>query len=182
MLNVKRLNELSKKQKVTVEQIAEHLVRGGFDRDDALRAVKNWKRSLFKPAPSIKDIKQIATALSATETELKEWKSSCRYAPSACRKTKLVTQLIVGRNVQDALDVLKFTEKRAATIINKVLKAAIADADEQNADIDKLFVTRAYVDDAGIRIATKRFRAKDRGKAYRILQKASHIHVCIAEA
>ena len=50
-----------------------------------------------------------------------------------------MTTLILGRPVQDAIDMLKFTRKRAAPMVNKVLKAAMADADEQQADVDTLY-------------------------------------------
>ena len=56
----------------------------------------------------------------------------------AARKVRLVTDLIIGRPVQDAIDTLKFTRKRAAPMVDKVLRAAMADADEQQADVDTL--------------------------------------------
>jgi len=94
----------------------------------------------------------------------------------------LVTQLIVGRTVQDAMDTLKFTRKRAAAIIDKVLKSAVADADEQQADVDNLYVSSARVDDAGNRIGTKRWMPKDRGRAHPINKKACHIHITVTQA
>ena len=94
----------------------------------------------------------------------------------------MITQLIVGRSVQDAMDILKFTKKRAATMVSKVLKSAIANADEQNADVDSLYVGQAYVDDAGVRIGTKRWIPKDRGRANPIRKKACHIHVTVTQA
>ena len=94
----------------------------------------------------------------------------------------MVTQLVVGRPVQDAMDILKFTRKRAATMVDKVLKSAVADADEQQADVDSLYVSEARVDDAGVRIGTKRWRAKDRGRAHPILKKASHIYITVTQA
>jgi large subunit ribosomal protein L22 len=100
----------------------------------------------------------------------------------SARKVRLVTQLISGRSVQDALDILKFTRKRAASFIYKVLKSAIADADEQNANVDDLVVSEARVDDAGNRIGTKRWIAKDRGRAHSINKRACHIYVTVSEA
>ena len=84
--------------------------------------------------------------------------------------------------IQDALDILKFTSKRAASMIAKVLKSAVAGADEQQADTEKLYVSCARVDDAGIRIGTKRFIEKDRGRAHPIQKKACHIHVTVTQA
>ncbi|MHC4362672.1 MAG: 50S ribosomal protein L22 [Planctomycetota bacterium] len=100
----------------------------------------------------------------------------------SARKVRLVTQLIVGRSVQDAMDILKFTRKRAATVVDKVLKSAVADADEQQADVDNLYVSEARVDDAGIRIGTKRWMPKDRGRAHPIHRKACHIYITVSQA
>ena len=113
--------------------------------------------------------------------ELNVWKSSCRFAPISPHKARLVTELINGRSVQDALDVLKFTHKRAASMISKVLKSAIADADEAQADVESLYVSEARVDGAGVRIGTKRWIAKDRGRAHSIRKTASHIHITVAQ-
>ncbi|MHC4644615.1 MAG: 50S ribosomal protein L22 [Planctomycetota bacterium] len=110
------------------------------------------------------------------------WRSCYRFAPMSARKVRLVTQLISGRSVQDAMDILKFTRKRAAAIVDKVLKSAIADADEQQADVDTLYVSEARVDDAGVRMGTKRWIPKDRGRAHPIQKKACHIFVTVAEA
>ena len=94
----------------------------------------------------------------------------------------MVTQLIAGRKVQDALDILKFTRKRAAEMISKTLRAAIADADEQEADVDNLYVSEARVDDAGVRIGTKRWIAKDRGRAHSLTKKGCHIHITVTQS
>jgi large subunit ribosomal protein L22 len=99
----------------------------------------------------------------------------------SARKARLVCQLISGRNVQDALDVLKFTRKRAAEVIRKILESAIANADEQEADVESLYVCEARADGAGRRIGTKTWIAKDRGRAHPIRKEASHIHITVAE-
>ncbi len=114
--------------------------------------------------------------------DLVSWRSSYRYAPGSSRKARLVTQLIAGRNVQEAMDILKFTRKRAASMIDKVLKSAVADADEQQADVDKLYVCDARADEGGVRIGTKRWIAKDRGKAHAIRKRACHISVTVTQS
>ena len=134
MLSADKLKELCQEQQISVDELAGHLARGGFDRQKATTAVQNWQKGLFKPEPRAEDIRRLATALSADVNDLADWRSSYRYAPISARKARLVTQLITGRSVQDALDILKFTRKRAATMIDKVLKSAVADADEQQAD------------------------------------------------
>jgi large subunit ribosomal protein L22 len=181
MLSSNKLKELCEQRKISVAQIAGQIVRGGLDEKRAVSAVKNWMKGLFKPAPSREDIRKMAAALSVAEHDLANWCSSYRYAPLSARKARLVTQLIAGRSVQDAMDILKFTRKRAAPMVDKILKSAVADADEQQANVDSLYVSQARVDDAGIRIGTKRWIAKDRGRAHPIGKKASHIYVTVTQ-
>lgn len=166
---------------MSADALASHLARGGFDRQKATVAVKNWQKGLFKPEPRADDIRHLATALSVDVNDLADWRSSYRFAPISAQKARLVTQLIVGRSVQDAMDILKFTRKRAASMIDKVLRSAVADADEQQADVDNLYISCARVDDAGVRIGTKRWIPKDRGRAHPIRKKACHIHITVTQ-
>jgi large subunit ribosomal protein L22 len=181
MLNADKLKELCQQRQMGVEELAGQLVRGGLNGEAAAAAVKNWQKGLFRPIPHREDIRRLADALSAEVNDLLVWRSSYRFAPMSARKVRLVTQLIVGRRVQDAMDILKLTRKRAATMVNKVLKTAVADADEQQADVDNLYVSEARVDDAGVRIGTRRWIPKDRGRAHPICKKACHIHITVAE-
>ena len=181
MLSADKLKELSQERQMDSGQLASHLVRAGRNRKEALAAVKNWQRGLFKPQPRADDIRRLAAALSVDVNDLTNWQSSYRYAPISARKARLVAQLITGRRVQDAMDILKFTNKRAATMMDKTLKSAVADADEKQADVDNLYVCSARVDDAGIRMGTKRWIAKDRGRAHPIRKKACHIHINVTQ-
>jgi large subunit ribosomal protein L22 len=106
----------------------------------------------------------------------KRFTSKHRYARISPRKVRLVTQLISGRRVNEALDLLKFTRKRASVFVNKVLRAAMADADEQEADVRTLFVHEARVDPGP---TIKRFQPKDRGRAHPIAKRTSHIVVTV---
>jgi large subunit ribosomal protein L22 len=182
MLDGSKLKELIKDRKMSIDQLAGQLVRGGLKKQQAASALKNWQRRLYKPIPRREDIRQLATALDVEETDLSRWQSSYMYAPIAPRKARLVTALIAGRTAQDAVDILKFTNKRAASMIGKLLKTAIADADGQEADVEDLYVSEARVDGAGVRIGTKRFIEKDRGRAHSLRKEASHIHVTVAKA
>jgi len=182
MLSANKLKELCLQRQMDVEQLADQLARPGLDKKEAVAAVKNWQKGLFKPIPRADDIRRLAAALSTEVNDLLDWRSSYRFAPLSARKARLVTQLIVGRSVQDAMDILKFTQKRAAAMIDKVLKSAVADADEQQADIDNLYISSARVDDAGVRIGTKRWIPKDRGRAHPIRKKACHIHITVTQA
>lgn len=106
------------------------------------------------------------------------WTATYRYARISPQKIRLVTGLVTGRHVDQALELLKFTRKRASVMVDKVLRSAIANADEAEADVRKLFVHVARVDE-GPRI--KRFQPKDRGRAHPILKRTSHIVITVGE-
>jgi len=182
MLSARKLTEVMKDKGVSVEQLARSIAHGGVSLKDAVAALKNWQRGLFRPLPKPEDVKRMAETLSVEPVEISDWHSSYQYAPMSARKVRLVTDLIIGRPVQDAIDTLKFTRKRAAPMVDKVLKAAMADADEHQADVDTLVVKEARVDEAGIRLGTKRWIPKDRGRAHPISKKACHIHVTVSQA
>ena len=110
------------------------------------------------------------------------WRAIHRYAPIAPRKARLVVDLIRGRPVQEALDILKFTNKRASGMVSKVLSSAIANADEAEADVEQLYVADARVDDGGIRLYTKRWIPRCRGRATPFRKRASHITIVVEEA
>jgi len=101
-----------------------------------------------------------------------------RFARIAPRKARLVMDLIRGRQVDDALAMLSFSKKRAAVLIDKVVRSAVANASEQEADTGGLFVKECFVDPGPI---IKRFQPKDRGKAYSIQKKMSHLVVTLDE-
>ncbi len=101
----------------------------------------------------------------------------CRIAP---RKARLVMDLIRGRDVDDALSMLRFSKKRAGVFVEKVIRSAVANANEQEtaAIRNTLYVAKAYVDPGP---TIKRFMPKDRGKAYNIMKRTSHLVVEVAE-
>jgi large subunit ribosomal protein L22 len=104
--------------------------------------------------------------------------SKHRFARIAPRKARLVMDMIRGRNVNDALAILGFSKRRAAVMIHKVVRSAMANATEQDADGDALYVKECWVDPGPI---IKRFQPKDRGKAYAIQKKTSHLVVALDE-
>jgi large subunit ribosomal protein L22 len=106
------------------------------------------------------------------------WKATHRFARIADRKARLVVDLIRGLPCDEAVEVLRFTHRRAAGMIDRVLKSAMACANEQEAAMNKLYVTEARVDSGPI---IKRFRAKDRGRAHAIQKRTSHICVVVDE-
>ncbi len=106
------------------------------------------------------------------------WIAQHRYARIADRKVRLVIDMIRGLPCDQAVEVLRFTHRRAAGMIDRVLKSAMASANEQEATMNKLYVAEARVDAGPI---IKRFRAKDRGRAHSIHKRTSHIIVTVDE-
>ena len=181
MLSSYKLKKVCDSRKIDINELASHLERGGMSSKEAASAIRNWQKGLMKPKPVKEDIRKLATALGTDTNDLSAWESSYRYAPGSPRKTRLVTELISGKDVQDAMDILKYTSKRAASMVNKVLKSAVANADGDQADVENLYVIEARVDGAGVRVGTKRWIAKDRGRAHPIRKQACHIHVKVTE-
>jgi large subunit ribosomal protein L22 len=89
-----------------------------------------------------------------------------------------VIDMIRGKDVQDALNLLKFSPRRAAGMISKTLSSAVASANEAEANVESLRVIEARVDE-GPRM--KRIQPKDRGRAHPILKRFSHITVVVDE-
>ncbi len=106
------------------------------------------------------------------------WTAKHRYARIAERKARLVVDLIRGLPCDQAVEVLRYTHRRAAPMVDRVLKAAMASANEQEAAMNKLYVSEARVDAGPI---IKRFRPKDRGRAHSIQKRTSHIVVSVDE-
>lgn len=101
---------------------------------------------------------------------------SVRIAP---RKVRLVVDLVRGKLVSDAIDMLKLTNKRAAPVISKALEAAVAAAKQKaTVDIDRLYVATAYVDGGPM---LKRWTPRAQGRATPIQKKTSHISIKLAE-
>jgi large subunit ribosomal protein L22 len=113
-----------------------------------------------------------------TLTERKEWRATHRYARVSPRKARLVIDLIRDRHVDEAQDILRFTNKRVSAQIMKVLQSAIANANEQEADVRALHVAQARIDEGPY---FRRWRPKDRGRAHQILKRMSHIIVVVEE-
>ncbi len=107
------------------------------------------------------------------------WSAVHKYARISPTKVRLVVDMIRGRDVNEALNILKFTPNRAAGLVEKVLTSAIANADEAEADVERLMIEKVYVDEAP---AIRRWRPKDRGRIFPIDKRNSHIRVVVEEA
>ncbi len=106
-------------------------------------------------------------------------RSKARFIRLAPRKARLVIDLIRGQHTDEALGTLQFTPKRAAKTVAKVLKSAIANA-EQKADVnvDNLYISKATVDGGPV---LKRFRPAPMGRAVRVLKRTCHITIELDE-
>jgi len=103
-----------------------------------------------------------------------------RYARIAPRKARLLMNLVRGRDVDDAITILKFAKQRASGMVEKVIRSAVANANEQEVTQSRnaLYVAAAWVDPGPV---IKRFQPKDRGKAYSIKKRTSHLVVTLDE-
>lgn len=100
-------------------------------------------------------------------------------APLSAQKARLVGDQIRGMPVEKALNILKFSSKKGAAIVKKVLESAIANAEHnQSADIDELRVSTVYVNEGP---TMKRFKARAKGRANHILKRTCHITIKVAE-
>ena len=102
-----------------------------------------------------------------------------RFSRLSPQKARLVADQIRGLPVERAVELLSFSNKRAAAVMKKVLDSAIANAEHnEGADIDELKVGAVMVDEGP---TYKRFRARARGRSTRILRRSSHITVTVSD-
>ena len=105
--------------------------------------------------------------------------ASLRYARISPQKCRLVADQIRGKSVAQALHILKFSRKKAAHLVRKVLESAIANAENNDAaDIDELRVSAVTIGEAP---TLARFRARAKGRGNRITKRNSHITVQVAD-
>jgi len=107
-----------------------------------------------------------------------------RFVRVSPQKARLVVDLIRGHRAEDALQTLRFTKKRVAREVEKVLRSAISNAERKaeeagdSLDVDSLFVSRCFVNDGP---RWKRIRPAPMGRAFRYQKRTSHIVVQVAE-
>jgi len=102
-----------------------------------------------------------------------------KQAHISAQKARLVADQVRGMPVEQALNLLMFSQKKAAGMVRKVLESAIANAEHnEGADIDELKVSAIYVNEAS---TMKRFRARVKGRGTRILKRNSHITVTVGD-
>lgn len=102
-----------------------------------------------------------------------------KYARISPQKARLVADQIRGLPVDSAINILSFSNKKAAQIIKKVLDSAIANAEHNDAaDVDELIVQQVMIDEGPV---MKRFRPRARGRANKIIKRMSHVTVAVEE-
>ncbi|PIE59233.1 MAG: 50S ribosomal protein L22 [Desulfobulbus propionicus] len=109
-----------------------------------------------------------------------ETKAVAKYIRISPQKARLVADVVRGKDVDEAITILRFMPKKAARILRKVIESAVANADQNDAiDVDTLYVKKIHIDGGPM---LKRFRPRAQGRATRILKRTSHITVIVDEA
>ena len=107
-----------------------------------------------------------------------EARATQKYIRVSPQKARLVVDLIRGKNAGEALTILNYTKKRVTQAVEKVLRSAIANAEDkaEHLDVDQLVVSEAYVNDGP---RSKRIRPAPMGRAYRFQRRTSHVTVVV---
>ena len=113
------------------------------------------------------------------ETLVKEARATLKFARISSRKVKIVADLIRGKNVDEALAIVKFTPKASSEVIEKLLKSAIANAENnQGMSAENLYIEECYASQGPI---MKRIKPRAQGRAYRIEKRMCHITIVLNE-
>lgn len=107
--------------------------------------------------------------------------ATSKYLRTSAQKAGLVLDLIRGKDVNQALATLQFTRKMIARDIEKVLRSAIANAQQKDGfggDVDRLFVASCFADQGP---SMKRVRPAPMGRAFRVVKRTAHLTVAVAE-
>lgn len=113
------------------------------------------------------------------EEEIRTASATLKYARISSRKVKIVADLIRGKNVDEALAIVKFTPKASSDIIEKLLKSAIANAENNNGmSAENLYIEECYANKGP---TMKRIHPRAQGRAYRIEKRMSHITIVLNE-
>jgi large subunit ribosomal protein L22 len=109
-----------------------------------------------------------------------ETKAVAKFIRISPRKARLVAQTVMGQPVERAMSQLRFTPKKAGGVLLKVVKSAVANAEQnQDLDVDTLYIKKIYVDGGPM---MKRWRPRAQGRVYQIRKRTSHITVVLDEA
>ncbi|MBR3281343.1 MAG: 50S ribosomal protein L22 [Clostridia bacterium] len=178
-------------KKTTTKKATEKVEKAATTK--AKKAVASEEVKEAKATKAVKATKEVEKAAVLTTNKAKrkakkaELKEAKRLAPSAtlknarisARKVKIVIDNIRGKNVNEAIAILKFTPKAASPLVEKLLKSAIANAENNSMmDKSKLYVAEVYANQG---TTMKRIRAATQGRANRIRKRTSHITIVLKE-
>ena len=106
--------------------------------------------------------------------------ATLRYLKASPQKVRLIVDLVRGKKVEEALQILRFTKKTAAKDLEKLLRSAVANAENQEngPDVDDLVVSKIYVDEGP---REKRVQPAPMGRAYRIQKRKAHVTVHVSD-
>lgn len=108
-----------------------------------------------------------------------EARAIAKYIRISSRKVGIVLDLIRGKKVGEAFAIIKHTPKAASEILEKLLKSAVANAENNyNMDVDRLYISEAYANQGP---TLKRFRPRAQGRGVKILKRTSHITLVVKE-
>lgn len=109
-----------------------------------------------------------------------EFKASHMYAKTTARKARYVVDLVRGKPVNQALETLKFVHRRAARMVEKIIRSALANAEQDvDVDVNTLYVFKAVVDEGPLLGYRPRWRPVSRGRAAPYTKRLSHIKITL---
>ncbi|MGE5631165.1 MAG: 50S ribosomal protein L22 [Caulobacteraceae bacterium] len=108
-----------------------------------------------------------------------EARAIAKYVRISSRKVNIVIDLIRGKKVSEAFAILRYTPKSASAVLEKLLKSAVANAENNHGmNVDKLYISEVYATQGP---TLKRFMARAMGRGVRILKRTSHITLAVKE-
>ena len=120
--------------------------------------------------------------MASTDQDQAEFTAHHRYARITQRKARLVADMIRGRSANEALEVLEFSPKRAASFYLKVLRSAMANASQdEDVNLNRLYISDCRADDGPMLNNRLRFRPGPQGRAMPFAKKTSHLTVKVRE-
>lgn len=177
-IHAERLTKLMNERGATPETLAAGIARKGLSAEEAVSAIRNWMSGRDHPRCKPEHVRALAEQLGCQVQDLVRFVSVYKYHRGSPRKARLLADLIRGKPLETAMQMLTFTPKRAAVDVKKALMAAQAEADLSGVDPANLVVAVSTVDE-GPRM--KRYQPKDRGRAHPILKRMSHITIGLEE-
>lgn len=177
-IHADKLSKAMEAKGLDAAALAQAIAGESFKPADAARAITNWCAGRDHPRCKAPMIRAMSQALAVRPVDICKFTSQVRGHRGSPRKAKLLIDLIRGKSVEQARNMLTFSDKRAAANIRRALNAALTEAEQAEASYDRLYVSECTVDGGMI---MKRFQPKDRGRAHPIHKYFSHISVSVEE-